>query len=172
MYLETERVYLRRFNTGDEIFMFELDSNPLVTKYVGGKQLCMSEYKTYVDSFVDFYKRGKHCGFYKAFLKEDDSFIGWFHLRPERSAPDDFTLLELGYRLKQQYWNKGYATEVSIKIIDKAFAILDATVVSAITLVDNSASARVMEKVGMKFTNKLLYMDQFECVRYAIEKNK
>ena len=83
-------------------------------------------------------------------------------LRLRRSTPDDVDLLtdldsdpdvmfpELGYRIRKPFWGKGYATEGSAGLIDRAFAELGATRVVAETMVVHTASRRVMEKVGMR----------------------
>lgn len=57
---------------------------------------------------------------------------------------------ELGYRLRKGAWGKGYATEGSRALIDKAFTELGATRVFAETMVVNTASRRVMEKAGLR----------------------
>jgi hypothetical protein len=41
--------------------------------------------------------------------------------RPDRKTLDRVNELELGYRLKKKFWGKGYVTEVSRALIQKAF---------------------------------------------------
>ena len=74
-------------------------------------------------------------------------FLGWFHLRPPADGPADEP--ELGYRLRRAVWGRGYGTEVSRALIDRAFAELGARRVFAQTYQDNVGSRRVMEKAGM-----------------------
>ena len=62
-------------------------------------------------------------------------------------APYD---LEVGYRLRRHAWGRGLATEITIALIDRAFATGDARRVVATTRNDNLASTRVLEKVGMR----------------------
>jgi hypothetical protein len=75
--------------------------------------------------------------------------VGWFHLRRRADRPADEP--ELGYRLRRSAWGKGYATEGSRELIERAFAELGAQRVWAETMVVNSASRRVMEKAGLKY---------------------
>ena len=76
-------------------------------------------------------------------------FLGWFHLRPgEGAGPLE---PELGYRLRREVWGRGYATEGSRALIDKAFAELGAARVYASTMTVNTASRRVMEKAGLHY---------------------
>ena len=55
-----------------------------------------------------------------ALEKATGEFLGWFHFRPGPDAPADEP--ELGYRLFSTAWNKGYATEGSRALVDRAFA--------------------------------------------------
>jgi ribosomal-protein-alanine N-acetyltransferase len=58
---------------------------------------------------------------------------------------------EIGYILRRDHWGKGYATEAAALMIDLAFRDLGLNRVWAVCDPDNPASARVMEKVGMRF---------------------
>ena len=57
---------------------------------------------------------------------------------------------ELGYVLAPSYWGKCYMTEVVKKIVDWAQKQQEIYRVWSVCDVDNRASARVMEKAGMK----------------------
>ncbi|HEX4816952.1 MAG TPA: GNAT family N-acetyltransferase, partial [Nonomuraea sp.] len=68
--------------------------------------------------------------------------------RPAAGGPADEP--ELGYRLHRRAWGKGYATEGSRALIDKAFGELGARRVFAQTMAVNLRSRRVMEKCGLR----------------------
>jgi RimJ/RimL family protein N-acetyltransferase len=57
---------------------------------------------------------------------------------------------ELGYVLAPSYWGRGYMTEAVKKIVDWALKQQEIYRVWSVCDVDNLASARVMEKAGMK----------------------
>jgi RimJ/RimL family protein N-acetyltransferase len=103
----------------------------------------------HVPSFLGYYRRYPGYGFWAAIERSSGEFIGWFHLRPAPEGGRDDEP-ELGYRLRRSAWGKGYATEVSRALIDKAFRELGASRVFASAMAVNSASWRVMEKVGMR----------------------
>ena len=172
MYLETKRLRLERFKFGDEQLLFDLDSNPNVIKYVGGERANIEVYYKTIQNYLDFYSLDKDCGFFKIILKSTNEFIGWFHLRPELNKPKDFSLLELGYRLKEEFWGQGLATEGSIALVDKAFSDLNVEVVSAMAYHENKASFRIMEKLGMSFDSEFLFMDLYLLYRYQISKEE
>lgn len=168
MYLETKRLRFEEFKLGEENLLYDLDSNSNVLKYVGGVRGSIEIYKETIQNYLDFYALKRNCGFFKVILKETNEFIGWFHLRPEASEPSNFSLLELGYRLKEEYWGKGLATEGSIAFVEKAFKELNVSVVSAMAYFENDASFKVMKKSGMSYKNEFLYMDLYLLYRYSI----
>lgn len=61
----------------------------------------------------------------------------------------------MGYVLSDQYWNQGIMTEVVSKIIQFGFEEVGLERIQARCMVDNTGSAKVMEKVGMKFEGVL-----------------
>ncbi len=149
--LETERLTLRQFTPDDVENLVELDADPEVMRYInGGRSTSRVEIEREVlPWFLHYYERFDGYGFWAAVEKATGEFIGWFHLRPPPDAAPDEP--ELGYRLKRSAWGKGYATEGSQALIEKAFKDLGAQRVWAETMVVNTASHRVMAKAGLKY---------------------
>jgi RimJ/RimL family protein N-acetyltransferase len=150
IFLETERLALRRFTVNDVDNLVELDSDPGVMHFInGGRPTPRSEIeRETLPAFLDYYQRFAGYGFWAAVEKSTGRFVGWFHFRPAKDAdPDE---VELGYRLVKSAWGKGYATEGSQALIDKGFAELGVRRVVAYTMVVNIASRRVMEKAGLR----------------------
>jgi RimJ/RimL family protein N-acetyltransferase len=150
VYLETERVVLRRFTGADVDNLVELDGDPDVMRFVnGGPPTPREEIEGEIlPAFLRYYERGDGYGFWAAIEKSTGDFLGWFHFRPAKGAGPDEP--ELGYRLRKAAWGKGYATEVSRALISRGFAELGVRRVVASTYQDNLASRRVMEKAGMR----------------------
>jgi RimJ/RimL family protein N-acetyltransferase len=149
VFLETERLVLRRYTPDDADLLTELDSDPDVMFYVnGGKPTRRQWYVERMPDYLAYYSRPDGYGFYAAVERASGEFLGWFHLRPHEGAAQDEP--ELGYRLRKSAWGKGYATEGSIALIDRAFALSGARRVYAETMVVNAGSRRVMEKAGMR----------------------
>jgi RimJ/RimL family protein N-acetyltransferase len=151
IFLETERLVLRRFTEDDVDNLVELDNDPEVMRFInGGRPTPRDEVENLLlPAFLARYGRSAGYGFWAAVEKSSGRFLGWFHLRPVEDAhPDD---VELGYRLRRSAWGKGYATEGSRALIQMGFAELGARRVFATTMVVNVASRRVMEKAGLRF---------------------
>ncbi len=60
-------------------------------------------------------------------------------------------VVDLGYMLGIESWGKGYATEIALALIDAAFHDLRAERVISTVDVNNGASIRVLEKIGMRW---------------------
>ena len=151
VFLETERLVLRRFTEDDVDILVELDGDPEVMHFInGGRPTPRLEVETDIlPAFLDYYERFAGYGFWAAVEKSTGQFLGWFHFRPAKAAePDE---VELGYRLRKSAWGKGYATEGSRALIDKGFAEHGVERVVAFTMVVNVASRRVMEKAGLRY---------------------
>lgn len=151
IFLETERLVLRRFTEDDVDNLVELDGDPDVMRFInGGRPTPRREIETDIlPAFLAYYERFAGYGFWAAIEKSTGRFLGWFHFRPPKVAqPGE---VELGYRLRRPAWGRGYATEGSRALIQKGFAEFDVQRVVAFTMVVNVASRRVMEKAGLRF---------------------
>ena len=151
VFLETDRLILRRFTPADVDLLWELDSDPEVMHFItGGRSTSREEIeRDMLPAFLAYYERYPGYGFWAAIERATGDFLGWFHFRPpsEGGLPDE---PELGYRLRKAAWGKGYATDGSRALIRKGFAELGARRVFAETMTVNAASRRVMEKAGLK----------------------
>ncbi|MFB4274196.1 GNAT family N-acetyltransferase [Nonomuraea sp. MTCD27] len=156
VYLETERLILRRFTESDEDHLFALHNDPEVMRYLNGGQPTPRE--TIVERTLPRFVAG---GFFAALEKPSGAFLGWFHLRPAENGSDEEP--ELGYRLHKAAWGRGVATEGSLALIDKAFAELGARRVFAQTMAVNLGSRRVMEKCGLRLV-RTFHLEGFEAI--------
>lgn len=147
--LTTERLVLRQFTRDDVDLLVELDSDPdVMFRITAGAPTPREEIADDIlPAFLGYYGRGTRWGFWAAEERDTGEFIGWFHLRPAAGHPDDEP--ELGYRLRQPFWGRGYATEGSRALVDRAFAECGAARVVAETMAVHTASRRVMEKAGL-----------------------
>ncbi|WP_329251520.1 GNAT family N-acetyltransferase [Actinoallomurus sp. NBC_01490] len=149
IFLETNRLTLRRFTEADEDNLLELDSDPEVMRFLnGGKPTPREEIRGQILRFLDYYERFEGLGFWAVQEKVTGRFLGWFHFRPRKTGPRDGEI-ELGYRLRRSAWGKGYATEGSRALIRKGFIELGVERVVAETMAVNLGSRRVMEKAGL-----------------------
>lgn len=170
-------MYFRQFKDTDAPLLFDLDSDPEVMRFITkGKPTPLEKIQNVIiPKFLNYYHQSPSQGFWAAHLRENNDFIGWFHLRPS-TLPVPET--ELGYRLKRNAWGRGLATEGACALLKKAFREWSYEKVCAHTMADNLASRRVMEKAGLKFESNFYYeadlfhgwveLDERRAVKYSI----
>ncbi len=149
VFLETERLLLRRFTMADVDHLVELDGDPAVMRFLNGGVPTSREAiaREILPRFLGSYERYGGLGYWAAIEKAAGDFLGWFAFHPEDGTTAE--QVHLGYRLRRAVWGQGYATEGARALIRKGFAELGVRRVAATTYEYNIASRRVMEKVGM-----------------------
>jgi RimJ/RimL family protein N-acetyltransferase len=68
--------------------------------------------------------------------------------------------VEIGWRLREDAWGKGYAKEAAIASLDLAFSRFGAPHVVAITALGNEPSQGLMKRLGMVRRKELDFTDQ------------
>ena len=166
--LETDRLLIREISKDDYQDLFQLHSDPIVQKYTGElpvKTISEIIKGTKERTFNDYKKYG--FGRWAVIIKSTNQFTGWAGLKylPE------FDEIDIGYRFLPEFWGKGIATEASKAIIKYGFEILEIEKIIAVSMVGNTASIKVMEKVGMIFDKKAPYEEGTpDDIWYKLEK--
>lgn len=165
--LSTARLRLERLGPEHLDDLVELDSDPMVVRFVGGVSLDRAAQEAQILPRIRAWD-DKPYGFAAAY--EGGAFVGWFHLRPSVADPD---MLELGYRLRQAAWGRGLATEGSRGLLRYAFEVLAQPAVDACAVPENTASTRVMVKCGMKRLGSIVHPRFDKLVdRYLVTKDE
>lgn len=159
VFMETERLILRYFNETDVHHLLDLDSDPMVMRYInGGIPSNLADSEAWLARILDYYENYENFGFWATHEKVSGEFIGWFHFYPVTTnsfgVPANLFRegeIALGYRLRQSSWGKGYGTEGARSLRDQGFNEWGVERIIAWALQTNQASIRVMEKVGLKF---------------------
>jgi RimJ/RimL family protein N-acetyltransferase len=152
VFLDTERLLLRRFTVADVDDLVELDSDPEVMRFLTNGRPTPREKieRETLPRIIRDYERLRGLGRMAAIERSTGAFLGWIGLDPpESGGPDDE--LELGYRLRRSAWGRGYATEGSLALIRRAFDEFGVRRIWAQTMAVNLASRRVMEKAGLRY---------------------
>ena len=95
------------------------------------------------------YNKGDAFGIFAAYLNSTNEYIGWFLFELDKEFSN---AIEIGWRLKKEFWGNGYATEMAMCLVEKAKSMNKDVV--ARTMIENKASIRVMEKAGLKFVEE------------------
>jgi RimJ/RimL family protein N-acetyltransferase len=144
---ETPRLFLRQFTEADAALILELNSDPEIVKYVHEPVLKTEEEakNILVNIILPQYKN--NLGRWAMHIKGTQEFIGWCGLkyRPELDE------IDLGYRLMQKAWGKGLATEAARHTLEYGFKTLNLNLITGRAHIENIASIKVLEKIGMDF---------------------
>jgi [ribosomal protein S5]-alanine N-acetyltransferase len=143
--IETEHLTLRKPRMDDAPAIFSAyaqDSE--VTRYMTWRpHKSVGETYRIVELMLRLWDKGEAYS-YVITLKNSDSAIGMIAMHPEGFK------VSIGYVLARQYWSKGYTTEAALAVTNWLLKQPDIYRVFATCDVENPASARVMEKVGMQ----------------------
>lgn len=158
--LETERLVLRRLSTDAAEFILELLNQPSFLRYIGDKGVRNTEDAVrYIQNGpVASYERFGF-GLYLVELKETGVAIGMCGLLKRDSLPD----VDVGFAFLPDYWSQGYAFESAAAVMTYGREVLGLRRIVAITSLDNDASIRLLEKIGLRFERLIkLSEDQSE----------
>jgi [ribosomal protein S5]-alanine N-acetyltransferase len=143
----TLRLRLRPFNDADKDAVYALQSNAHVLRYWDSPPWTHRER---ADRFIAKCSQMANdgSGLRVAVERIDDGkFVGWCALNEWNP---EFKSISLGYCFDDSVWGKGFATEAAAVLLKWAYESLDLNRVQAHTDTRNTASARVLEKLGFK----------------------
>jgi RimJ/RimL family protein N-acetyltransferase len=152
--LTTDRLTLVPFTDDHLDALNTLNSDPEVMRYLSGRPETREETVAVIGRVK---QRWTEFGYsWWSFIDKDSGLIigagALQNLRREATAhPDPACPLEIGWRLRRDYWNRGLATEAAHAIAGFAFNTIQAEEVYAVCHPDNVASARVMQRLGMQY---------------------
>jgi len=163
--IETARLYLRQFTPDDLDDLYRIYSDSEVMKYIGKGVRTRAATETALYGMLEHWQQ-HNFGMWAAVHKIDNKFIGRCGLCFLDKTPE----VELGYTLDKLYWNRGLATEASLASLQYGFEVLKLERIVAIARPENTASQRVMQKVGMKYEKNDRYYES-DVVYYSISRS-
>jgi RimJ/RimL family protein N-acetyltransferase len=146
--LETERLVLRRLTPGDAAFILDLLNQPSFLRYIGDKEVRNTEDAIrYIETGpVASYERFGF-GLYLVELKESGTPVGMCGLIKRETLAD----VDVGFAFLPDYWSQGLAFEAAAAVMNYGREVLGLRRIVAITTLDNTASIRLLEKIGLRF---------------------
>jgi RimJ/RimL family protein N-acetyltransferase len=142
--LETERLILCKWTEADCDALFEILREAEVVRYIAdGKPFSMKKVKEFLD-WADAYESENGFCRWKVVERSSGAVVGSCGF----ARPHDTTEIELGYLFAQNAWGNGYATEIAEAATAYGFKKLGFREIIAMTDVENTASQKVLEKIG------------------------
>lgn len=162
--LETERLILRPLELSDAEAMFAMDSNPEVHKYLWQKPFHDITESIKIIEYVRDQYETNNIGRFATIIKETGEFIGWTGIKfvENHIENGNTNFFDYGYRLNEQYWGKGYATEATKAWLDYGLNQMNIDKIHAYTHSENIASNIVLKKTGMTFMQEYIAEDGFK----------
>ncbi len=151
MEIETERLILRRLDSGDLGEMAALFASARVLRHLAVDAMDTEAARDFAAEFIRDSRRNFRedgTGALAVTARTSAKAIGYCGLRPVPVEPGS---LELMYALMPEVWGKGIATEAAGACLDWGFRNLDANAVIALARNENHASVAVMEKLGFRY---------------------
>lgn len=153
MIFETNRLRVRKLIESDLNAFHKMQSNPLVMQYTTGIVKSLEGHRIEVNELISKYTLVDNSFWiYAIERKTDATFVGTVAL--VKNGEND----EIGYRFLQEYWGKGFGTEVCKGLIDYCkknnFVKLTAYAVDV-----NIASKKILEKLHFKIVKKQIAED-------------
>ena len=146
--IETERLLIRRWRDGDREEYLASCNTEAVTAQLGGP----AKIEDIDAALARIAKSQDEHGFsfWAVERKSDGRFLGYCGLKlanlPGTPVEQD---IEIGWRLREDAWRQGYASEAAEAVLAWAWANLDVERIVSFTIPANAASRRVMERIGM-----------------------
>jgi len=164
--LETNRLLLVPLQMKHIDNLADLDSDPEVLRYItDGETRDRKHQEEAVPRVLNYMQENPGLGLWIAYLKETNEFIGWYILK---HLPDDGEV-EVGFRLKKEFWSKGYSTEAGKALVNHGFESLGLKRIAAIVRPDNLASQAVIKNIGLKEEGTGTFYG-IHCLYFGLEK--
>lgn len=165
--LETERLALRPLAPADCERLWTIFRDPYVRRYLWDSLLVSRETVAGVIAASEQCFRERGLGIWGAAERTVTAAagetIGFAGARPMASGE-----LELIYGFLPEHWGRGFANEAARAVLGLGFARGEPRI-WAITDVENKASARVMQRLGMRFVKREV-VNGLPQVYYALER--
>jgi [ribosomal protein S5]-alanine N-acetyltransferase len=160
MHIVTERLVLREFVIDDWPAVLAYQRDPRYLHFYPWTNRTEAQVRDLVEMFVEQQAERPRRKFQFAItFPNDDRVIGNCGIRRK---PENDWEADIGYELAPEYWSRGYATEAALAIINFGFQMLKLHRISAWCIAANTASARVLEKVGMQLEGRLRENEYFK----------
>lgn len=163
---ETSRLYAKKISENYFDLLLSMYQNQTVMATLGGVVSENVVKERFLRSLESWEKNGFDAWLW--FEKKSNKLVGRAGLRILEL--EGKRVVEVGYVLLPEFWNKGFATEMATASVEVAFNVLKLDELVCFTSTTNKSSQRVMEKVGFKYERNFIYLDE-EHMLYRLNLN-
>ena len=159
---ETARLLLRPLNEGDVDAIFALRRDAEFMRFIREPQTKRAEAESWIKLISSLWESEK-VGFCAVIDKSSNEFIGWCGLWKLKETGE----IEVGYAIAESFQKKGLASEAAERFLEYGFNQLKLEKIVAVARPENTASRRVMEKIGMNYDGIGRFYDR-DLAHYSI----
>ena len=166
---ESERLWIRPTAEQDAELIYQLMNTPKFIQYVGDREInSLVAAKKYIRAKMLPQLNTLGYSSYTLITKATTTKIGTCGLF-NRAGVDG---IDIGFGLLPQHEGLGYAYEAANRLINAAFEEFEIDEIKAITAKENSASQRLLEKLGLQLTGTTKLPDEDHEILLYTKKRK
>jgi len=144
--IESQRLYFLPFSSSDLDDLIQLYEDPKVCEFLPGEApFTLERITKTLDYFIRTHSVENKQVIYRVLTKDTIDFIGLCGLQNVK----EFGQTEVFYSFLPEYWNQGYATEASKKMLEIA-SLLEIPLLIALADTRNIGSNKVLQKCGFQ----------------------
>jgi RimJ/RimL family protein N-acetyltransferase len=162
----TPRLRAQRMGQAHLPFIERMHANPDVMATMGGTRDAAASRLYLAQNEAHWTDHG--YGMYVLEDREMGAVVGRAGLK--YTVSDEQGAIELAYAFEPECWGRGYAVEISVALISLGFKLLPVDVLCAVAIQSNTASRRVLEKIGMRYVGEAAGKGVDVKVRYEIRR--
>lgn len=145
--VETERLRMRMYRQEDLEAFYEIACDPQVRRYFPeDSKIERGDVLTSLPRRLDYWRQNGF-GQFGVFEKGSGKLIGYCGLKNLENTDE----IEIYYGYARDSWGRSYATEAAAAVLRFGFEETDLERIVAITHTENTASQKVIEKIGLKW---------------------
>lgn len=153
MRIITDRLVLREFAADDWADVLAYQRDPRYLRFYPWSERTEGDVRDFVRMFVEQQREEPRRRFQLAITLPDSGLlVGTCGIRRK---PESDWEADIGFELAPEHWGRGYATEAARAMVDFGFRELGLHRVSSWCIAENAASARVLERVGLRLEGRL-----------------
>lgn len=163
---QTERLLIRTLRKDDTDDYFDMMGNPNVMNPIPRDVMTREESNKHLNNFLSTEHIESDQKVWAIELKPENRFIGLCAFLKNDESED-----EIGYRLREKYWRKGFGTEVTIGLLKYGFDQMKMERITADVDTRNLNSVKILEK--FMTIKKEFFNAADNCIdrRYEVNKN-
>ena len=166
---ETERLILREFTLDDAEDFFRIYTDAETMRFqVLPENYSVEVERYYLARHIENYYETLGFGIWAVILKKNNRLIGRCGLVCQPLEGGE--AIEVSYLIEREFWNQGFASEAASATLKLGFEKYNLQRIVAFIDPRNTASARVAEKIGMRFERKVEFKSFGEVDLYMAEK--